>query len=832
MKKLFNKFNSRSQVFLFCVLFPLAGFAQLTPTYIGSAVSTGGNCYTITTNTQSNSGAAWYGNAIDLSEDFDIVFNAFFGANPNGADGIAFVLKSTSTAEIGNIGEGLGYQNIPGQSLAIEFDTYSNTNQGDPSYDHIGVESGGSVTHNLVSPVQASSTSTNIKDNQQHEVKITWRAGTHTLKVYFDCVERINYSDQIIISVFGGYPTVYFGFTGSTGGSSNEQSVCFKYISFVASGFYDQIVCNGGSITDIDGTYVSAASYQWSPTTGVSDPTLPNPVFTPTETTTYTLTVTDNCGQTFERQFTATIDQVNVADPNDLTVCGDPAQTSFFDLHENDAVMKATLADPDQYDIEYYHSQQEIDDEYPMIYYDQNVGYEGYDGEVIYAKAVGFSTSCYVVKTFVLHINECNIDMEPHTAYVCEPAPYDEVENFDLTSYTDEMTVADPIPAEYVYTYYNNQADAEAPANPIANPSSYPGTNEVIWVRIDDTSATDSTVYNVAPLTLVINPQPEVGVYNDVASCDSYTLEPATTGNYYTAAGGTGTMLPAGTVITTSQTIYVYAVTGTVPNICTDETSFNITIFDSPQAQQMEDVEVCDSYTLPALSEGNYYTGPGGTGIQLFAGDIITATQTIYIYAVSGDSTTVCEDESDFVVTINYAPAVSPAAPLERCADNADEQTYFDLTVAGAEILNGQTGLTITYHETPEGAEFGTNEIQNPSNYDNLVSPVYASVIQSGTTTNCRSVVPIELIVHPRPAVPVLSDYVLCDDDTDGVQVFDLTTKNTEANGGDTSLTVAYYITKEDALAGQAPISPDTAFSNTVAGTQQIWVGIATTFGC
>ena len=39
-------------------------------------------------------------------------------------------------------------------------------------------------------------------------------------------------------------------------------------------------------------------------------------------------------------------------------------------------------------------------------------------------------------------------------------------------------------------------------------------------------------------------------------------------------------------------------------------------------------VVACDSYTLPLLNVGNYFTGPGGTGTPHFAGDPITTTQT------------------------------------------------------------------------------------------------------------------------------------------------------------------------------------------------------------
>ena len=53
----------------------------------------------------------------------------------------------------------------------------------------------------------------------------------------------------------------------------------------------------------------------------------------------------------------------------------------------------------------------------------------------------------------------------------------------------------------------------------------------------------------------------------NVTNCGSYTLPALTVGNYFTATGGGGTALFAGNVISTTQTIFVYAETGTTPNL-------------------------------------------------------------------------------------------------------------------------------------------------------------------------------------------------------------------------------------------------------------------------
>ena len=69
-------------------------------------------------------------------------------------------------------------------------------------------------------------------------------------------------------------------------------------------------------------------------------------------------------------------------------------------------------------------------------------------------------------------------------------------------------------------------------------------------------------------------------------ACDSYILPALPADNtYYTEAdgpSGTGTVLAELTLITSTTTIYIYKSVGIAPNICTDESSFLITIADSP----------------------------------------------------------------------------------------------------------------------------------------------------------------------------------------------------------------------------------------------------------
>jgi hypothetical protein len=69
----------------------------------------------------------------------------FDNNNEPGADGIVFVVQNVAN-NVGSAGQGIGYQNI-GNSIGVEYDTWGNAGNNDPSQSHLGIDVNGSVTH-------------------------------------------------------------------------------------------------------------------------------------------------------------------------------------------------------------------------------------------------------------------------------------------------------------------------------------------------------------------------------------------------------------------------------------------------------------------------------------------------------------------------------------------------------------------------------------------------------------------------------------------------------------------------------------------------------------
>ncbi len=93
-------------------------------------------------------------------------------------------------------------------------------------------------------------------------------------------------------------------------------------------------------------------------------------------------------------------------------------------------------------------------------------------------------------------------------------------------------------------------------------------------------------------------------------------------------------------------------------NVCTAYSDVKVTVIPLPLTDAPEAVEACDSYTLPPLIVGNYYTVSGKTGNKLLVGESITSTATLYVYAETG-TTPNCWVENSFTVTINTPPVAT-----------------------------------------------------------------------------------------------------------------------------------------------------------------------------
>ncbi len=160
-------------------------------------------------------------------------FSAYFqfrvAGNVNGADGFTFVIHNDPRGLLA-LGEGggqLGYGAEGGgplrivNSLAVEFDNYRNPV--DPNNNHVGIDTNGSVS-SLVTAVPPF----DINSGTSYYAWVDYDGTTNTLEVFVNTTDTKPASALIthtidITSLVG--EKAYIGFSGATGGMSNQHLI-------------------------------------------------------------------------------------------------------------------------------------------------------------------------------------------------------------------------------------------------------------------------------------------------------------------------------------------------------------------------------------------------------------------------------------------------------------------------------------------------------------------------------------------------------------------------------------------------------------------------------
>lgn len=301
----------------------------------GAVTQPGNRCFRLTSSSPNASGQVWNNTLESLNEDFEIYATVNLGnRTANGGKGISFMFQQGGLlAGVPNPGN-MGFTGISA-SVVVEIDTDQDPGDTDPPFDHAALMLNGSVDHagagNLDGPTALIPSMATVKDNQDHQLHVRWESNVNRLRVWFDCNLVIDHTQDIVNTVFGSDPMVYWGFTGGGSASNfNEQRFCINWVSTQGSALPDVTSCEGAPVP-LDAGY--GHTYQWSPSAGLSDSTLQIPIASPQTTTTYTVSVFDSCGNFRTDSYTHTVNDSNVAVlSGDTVTCQGTPVPLFLDV--------------------------------------------------------------------------------------------------------------------------------------------------------------------------------------------------------------------------------------------------------------------------------------------------------------------------------------------------------------------------------------------------------------------------------------------------------------------------------------------------------------------
>ncbi|GGB83479.1 hypothetical protein GCM10007424_24360 [Flavobacterium suaedae] len=216
--------------------------------------------------------------------------------------------------------------------------------------------------------------------------------------------------------------------------------------------------------------------------------------------------------------------------------------------------------------------------------------------------------------------------------------------------------------------------------------------------------------------------------------------------------------LPETYTTDTEQTIYIRITRGN-NNTCYVTESFDLFINEAPDADAPDDVLVCSDdanpYVLPALTNGNYFSEPGGTGTAYAAGDTFTipdgvneTTYTLYVYAESG-TTPNCTVDNEFTITLVRTPNIAPQSDVTEC----DSYTLPALSAG------------LSYYTDVDGPN-GAGTMLNAGDEITTTQTIYVygeNIASTDASFVCFSEESFEVTIIDSPVAQVLPDVTECD---------------------------------------------------------------------
>ena len=164
------------------------------------------------------------------------------------------------------------------------------------------------------------------------------------------------------------------------------------------------------------------------------------------------------------------------------------------------------------------------------------------------------------------------------------------------------------------------------------------------------------------------------------------------------------------------------------------------------------------------------------------------------IYArIDSDDVNACLGLSH-VITLHVEPLpiANTVTINKECDDDFDGFYPFDTSAIEATVLNGQTNVTVSYFDQDK------NPLPSPLPNPFLTNSQTITIRVTNNSTNvtsgaCFDETTLEFTVEKKPVANVVSNSIECDDDFDGLFLFDTSTVQSTVLNGQTGMLVFYF---------------------------------------
>jgi gliding motility-associated-like protein len=428
--------------------------------------------------------------------------------------------------------------------------------------------------------------------------------------------------------------------------------------------------------------------------------------------------------------------------------------------------------------------------------------------QTLYVRAVDNITGCFSVTPV-----ELNVDPSPIAPValadivVCDndSNPQDAATMVDLSQRTADVLAQQDPSGSYTVTYYLTRPDAEVGTTTglITATTSYPGTDgQVIWVRVENNA---TQCYNVGSFTLKIYTPLALTTPAPLSLCD----DDANPNDQY----------------------HEFDLTVKNAEITNHLSGYTVTYYPSLADAQ---AAVAGTGTVPPIGNPTAYTNEGAHPAVQTLGVVVTTPAPAGCQSIT---------TLDIRVLPIPTPRTNPPALAAKCDDVApgNMTEEFDLTVNEGYIANGDPNLSFHYFPTRADAENNNTAAELiPATAAEVGGNVWIRVENNRVDylgNHCYVLVEQALTVNPLPTViQPLPPYRACDDNADGITVFNLSDPllapqilGTATTGQQPSdYTITYYLTAAGAnpLTNTGEVPLPSSYTNGTPDNQTIYIRV------
>lgn len=219
---------------------------------------------------------------------------------------------------------------------------------------------------------------------------------------------------------------------------------------------------------------------------------------------------------------------------------------------------------------------------------------------------------------------------------------------------------------------------------------------------------------------------------------------------------------------------------------CHSIDNFTVTLHQSPSANPVPDIFVCDDASNNAQATFNlgqnsatalgtqsqsqfqvtYHANQADAGAaqnQLPLSYQNQSNPQVIYYRVSNTQDPACYITGSFQIGLYTQPIANPVQPMYACNSSGTSHEVFDLNMQTAGILGSQppTAYTVSYHSSQTDALSGVNEL--PSSFTNTSNPQTIFVrIENTGHPECFATTAFPVNVKPLPQINLSDTYSIC----------------------------------------------------------------------